>query len=207
MEKIKYKIDKKELTIWITLFILSTVVLAFSLLIIISGYAIDVRFVGLLLFVLLAFLSYYLTNQYRLKKFYFLCNEIEKHKINFKYEELYIKIKQKSYSTTPLKQSRIVKIEVPLYTVKAHIIHTSDFFILFFAVNDFGLFKKYIKPFLFKKENGSSYNFMKDTLVIEKGYEMKRLDCELIITLKKPLKGIEKIIIPADKDLQIRTGL
>ena len=191
MERIKYKFDKKESIIWIVLFLINTIMFILSFFV--SG-----MYHIVYLLVLFAFLSYYLANKYRLKKFYFLCNEIEKHKIDFKYEELYIKIKQKSYNIKSFGQSRDMKVEIPLYMTKAYIINTSDFFIIFFALKDFGLFKKYVKPFLFKKGNGVSYNFMKNKVIIEKEYEIKILDGELVVTLKKKLNDIEKIIIPYD---------
>ena len=191
MERIKYKFDKKESIIWIVLFLINTIMFILSFFV--SG-----MYHIVYLLVLFAFLSYYLANKYRLKKFYFLCNEIEKHKIDFKYEELHIKIKQKSYNIKSFGQSRDMKVEIPLYMTKAYIINTSDFFIIFFALKDFGLFKKYVKPFLFKKGNGVSYNFMKNKVIIEKEYEIKILDGELVVTLKKKLNDIEKIIIPYD---------
>jgi len=196
MEKIKYKFDEKEIVIWTMLFSFTSII--FILTILISDFTKINGWSLILLLILLTFMSFYWQNKFRIKRFYALCNEIENHRIDFKYEELCIKIKQKGFQLTPPMQSGDVEIEIPLYTTESYSIQTIDFVILFFPGKKFGFIKEYIKPILLKKTDVLSTEFIKKTLVTSCEYEVDILDNNLVISLKKKVSDIEKIIIPLE---------
>lgn len=197
MKKVKYKFDDKEIVIWAMLFLFTTVI--FTLTILVEDFANILNVCGfVLVLILLTFLSFYWQNQFRLKRFYVLCNEIESHKIDCKYEVVPIKIKQKSFQIKPPMQSGDVEINIPVYTTESYSIQTSDFVILVFPVKDFGFIKKYIKPILLKKTDTFSSELINKRLVSSSEYEVRILNDNLGVSLKVQMLDIDEIIIPVE---------
>jgi hypothetical protein len=147
-------------------------------------------------FVPAVFLIYFFINTVRCKNFYRLCNEIEKNRMEVTLNDCFIKIKRKSYHTKPITQAMEVSIETHFRTIKAYSIQANDFFVLFFQLYDFGIFRRYIRPVVFKKNIVILPNFMKNIYLIET-YEKKEIENNICIKLNKEFCNIECLVLPS----------
>jgi energy-coupling factor transporter transmembrane protein EcfT len=196
--KIKYKIENKEIIYWIMFF---AIVSIYALL----SYFVNKQYhiiylIILELFVPFAFFAYFFINFFRCRKVNMLCNNLKNNRIEISINELLIKIKIKDYRIKPLNQSMDVNIKTSFRTVKAYHVQASDFFILFFQVYDFGLFRHYIRPVVFKKSNAVIPNFMKDIYLIET-YEKKEIEDGICIKLNNKVTDIAYLILPVNFEI------
>ncbi|MDR1552453.1 MAG: hypothetical protein LBS69_03185 [Prevotellaceae bacterium] len=114
--------------------------------------------------------------------------------------DCFIKIKRKDYRTRPVTQSMEVNIQTHFRRIKACSVQTNDFFILFFQLYDFGIFRRYIRPVAFKKNKLMLPSFMKNIYLIET-YEKKKIENEICIKINKGLNDIEYLVLPVDSGI------
>jgi hypothetical protein len=191
--KIKYKIENKEIVYWIMLFIIVSI---YALLLYFFNKQFHfIYFIIMEFFVPVGFLIYIFINIFRCKKFSILCNKMKNDGIDIKITDCFIKVKKSEYHTKPLTQSMEVNIKTYFRTVKAYFVQTNDFMMLFFQLYDFGLFRRYIRPVVFKKNSIIPSVLIKNIYLIEI-YEKRKIENEICIKLNKTLKGIEYLILP-----------
>jgi hypothetical protein len=151
-------------------------------------------------FVPVVFLIYFFINIVRCKNFYRLCNEMGRSGMEVKINDCFISIKKKGYRTKSITQSMEVSIETHFRTIKSYSVQTNDFFVLFFQLYDFGIFRRYIRPVVFKKNIVMLPNFMKNIYIIET-YESKKVENDTYLKLNKELCNIECLVLPVNSGI------
>ena len=183
-EIIRYKFNKKEILYWI----IATIAL---------GYF-SIRFFWLfgLLITPIAFVAYYYTNVIRCREYNKLIYELS-NSYNAQYARCTIELNKERYEMGT--KIGMVKIKPLPEKADAIYIQSKDFFILFFAVLDFGQFKKYYKPLVFLKpeENQTSEIFEENGVKIMRKYSLTYEKDYIIIDLLHK-HNIKTIKLPKD---------
>jgi hypothetical protein len=196
--KIKYKIKNDEIIYWIMFFVIVSV---YALLSFLVNKEYSVIYLIIMEFiVLVVFLFYFFINIFRCKNFYRLCNEMKKNGIEINMNNCFIKIKRKDYRVKPVMQSIEVNAKTHFRSIEAYSVQTKDLFMLFFQLPDFGLFRRYIRPVIFKKNNIMIPSFMKNIYLIE-NYEKKEIENDICIKLNMKLNDIEYLVLPVSSDI------
>jgi hypothetical protein len=192
--KVKYRIENEEIIYWIMFFVIVSIYALLSY--IINKHYHIIYFIIVALFVPSVFMTYFLINRFQCKRFSIFCDEIRKNGIKITINECTIKIKRNEYHIKPVTQSMDVNIKTYFRTIKAYFIQTNDFFILFFQLPDLGLFRRYIRPVVFKKNTTAPTIFMKNVYLIETYEKKNEVENGICIKLNKKLDGIEYMILP-----------
>ena len=195
--KIKYKIGKEEIVYWISIFALVSIYVLTSYL---ADKQMHVTYlITIELVIPIFFLSHLFINLFRCRQFYSLCNEMESNEMEVNINECFIKIQRKALN---IKTPRAVEVKLgtDFRTVKTYSVQTNDFHILFFQMYDFGIFRRYIRPVVFMKNNIPVPNFMKNIYLIDT-YEKKQIGNDICIKTNKKIADIEYIVLPMDFEI------